>query len=244
MRWSTPPRRLGLEVEPEKGGPMRRSRVVGTVALAVLVLAGCGDVNPGAAATVDGEVIPLSEVDAMARAFCAADVATAELQGQEPSPRPTADYRIRVLNTLVDGELADIAVDELGLDVPPSAYGQDLSQFDDLFAELSDAEADALRDYIEAFGRLQASIAAIGRDQGSADAEPEAATAAGTKYLASLADETDIELDPRFGDMASGQVVGGSGSLSVPSAAEEETGAAAGADGGDVDDLPETQVCS
>ena len=231
-------------MKPEKGGPMRRSRVVGTVAVAVLVLTGCGDVNPGAAATVDGEVIPLSEVDAMARAFCAADVATAKLQGQEPSPRPTSDYRIRVLNTLVDGELADMAVEDLGLDVPPSAYGQDLSQFDDLFAELSDDEAEALRDYIEAFGRLQASTAAIGREQGSTDAAPDAATAAGQKYLARLADETDIELDPRFGDMASGQVVGGSGSLSVPAVADEQTSADAGADGGDVDDLPATQVCS
>lgn len=224
---------------------MRRSRLAATVA-SVVVLAGCGGVNPGAAATVDGTTIPLSEVDAMARAFCAADLASAEMQGQAPTPRDTADYRNRVLGTLVNAEVASAAVDDLGIEVPESASAPDLNQFEELFAELSEEDAEALRDYIDVFGELDASTQAIGRERGGGKVadDPEAAAAAGQQYLAERADKADIELDPRFGTLTDGQVVGGSGSLSVPAAGGAKAADAADAESDAVDaDAPASQVC-
>ncbi|CAN5889888.1 hypothetical protein BH20ACT6_BH20ACT6_22190 [soil metagenome] len=223
---------------------MRRSRLAAAVAAAGLALGGCGGVNPGAAAAVDGETIPLSKVDAMARAFCAADIASAKLQNQPPTPRDTAEYRNRVLGTLVNAEVAANVVDELGIDVPASASESDLSQFEELFALMSDEEAAALRDYIEVFGELDASTRAIGRDQGGGGVagDPEAAIAAGQEFLVERAADSDIELDPRFGDLAEGQVVGGSGSLSVP--VDDEDGSGASTAGGTDADSPASQVCS
>ncbi len=217
---------------------MHRSRLLATAAVAGLVLAGCGGITPGAAATVDGEAIPLSRVDEMARAFCAADLAAARLQDQPPQAQGTADYRNRVLATLVNARVAQEAVDDLGVDVPDSAAQGDLSQFDDLFAELSEDEATALRDYIEVFGVLDASTQAIGREEGGPKAadSPEAAAAAGQDFLREQAKKSDIELDPRFGDFTDGQVVAGSGSLSVPASGQGEDAAPA-------PDAPASQSC-
>jgi len=223
---------------------MRRSRLAAAVAVAGLVLGGCGGVNPGAAATVDGVTIPLSEVDAMARAFCAADIASAKLQDQPPTPRDTAEYRNRVLGTLMNAELASQAVDDLDIDVPASAAESDLTQFEELFAMMSDDETSALTDYIGVFSRLDASTRAIGSEQGGQEvaADPEAAIAAGQEYLAERAADADIELDPRFGTPDDGQIVGGSGSLSVP--ADDEDAASASTAGGTDADAPASQVCS
>ncbi len=216
---------------------MRRSTRGLAAVVAVLALAGCGQVRPGAAATVDGEAIPLDRVDSMAQAFCAADVVSAELQDAEPTVRSMAEYRNRVLGTLINERLAADAVEELDLDVPESAYSQDLSQYDELFAELSAEDEDALRDYIEVFGRLQATTQAIGAQAEDAPADPSAAVTAGQQQLAEMADEADIQLDPRFGEMTGGQVIGGSGSLSVPAAGDQKNPDLA------VDELPATQTC-
>lgn len=222
---------------------MRRSSLAVVGATAALVLAGCGGVNPGVAATVDGETIPLSEVDAMARAFCAADLVSARMQDQQVPARGTADYRNRVLGTLVNAELASAAVDELGIDVPESASESDLDQFAELFAELSASDTESLRAYIDVFGELDASTQAIGREQGGeqAGADAEAAAAAGQAYLVERAAQVDIELDPRFGEFTDGQVVPDSGSLSVPVAGEEP--AAVGAETEVDADAPASQVC-
>lgn len=227
---------------------MRRSRL-GTAAAAatVLMLVGCGEASPGAAATVEGEPIALDEVDAMARAYCGYVLALAEQQPNVPV-RTTGYYRNLVLDTLVDAELAEDAVAELGLDVPPAAYEQDLEEFDEPFDALSAAEEAALREYIAVFNELQASLRAIGRDQGGdVPQNRDALIAAGQRYLVAAAEDADIELDPRFGEMSNGRVVGGSGSLSVPSSDEGGGGGAAGGAGGGGsgtdDDGPSTQTC-
>ncbi len=191
------------------------------VSIAGLALAGCGEVNPGAAATVDGESIPLDEVDTTARAFCAAELVIQEQAGDPLFAETTAAYRNEVLGTLINLELADQLRAELGVDVPPASYGTDLSQFDDLFAELSAEDETALRDYVADFNRLQAITQAIALEQDDSQTLQDPQTAIDDGYLVELAN-TDIELDPRFGELDGGLVVGGSGSLSVPATTEGE----------------------
>ncbi len=67
-----------------------RGRVAGTalVVAAGLTLTGCGDVSPGAAATVDGTAIARDTVDEIAQSVCAAEVEYAELTEQQFSPGP------------------------------------------------------------------------------------------------------------------------------------------------------------
>lgn len=222
-----------------------RGRVAGTalVVAAGLTLTGCGDVSPGAAATVDGTTIARDTVDEIAQSVCTAEVEYAELTEQQFQPRPTSAYRDDVLSLLVNEQLALEAVDELGLDVPPSSYeAGDNPELSDLFEQLPSSQLEPFQDYLAAYSRLQALYVAIGAETGeSGGDDPQAALTAGQAYVAKYARERDIELDPRFGDFRRGQVVGGSGSVSVPvegAGSEPSQGEQA-----DVSGLPDSQIC-
>lgn len=224
----------------------------GAVAAAALVLlAGCGDVSPGAAATVDGTRIDRQTVDDYARAACAADSTYADLTQQEFTATPTAVYRQQVLTVLVNEQIAELADEELGLDIPPSAYDlPDDPEFSRLLEALDAEDEEAYRAYFDAFLRFQAVAIAVGEQEDPAAAEDEqAAFNVGQQALAAYADEQDVELDPRFGDFTGGQVVGGSGSLSVPGAGDETTAGVeaptepTAAPTPDVSDLPDSQLC-
>ncbi len=83
---------------------MRRGVVLAVAA--GLALTGCGDVSPGAAATVDGTTISLDTVDEIAQSVCTAEVTFAGLNEQEWQPTPTSVYRDNVLSLLVNEQLA------------------------------------------------------------------------------------------------------------------------------------------
>lgn len=219
-------------------------RAVGLALLAGVALTGCGEVAPGAAATVDGEAIPLDHVDEIARSVCSAEMSYADSSQTQWQPLPTSYYRDNVLGVLINEQLATKAADELDLDVPPSlSQPPDNEALDAIFAHLDGDDEAAFRDYLAAFGRLQALYFAIGRDQGGAKASGgQRATSAGQAYVADYADEHDVELDPRFGDFTGGQVVGGSGSLSVPLEPTETRTRTPGTPE-DVSGLPDSQIC-
>ena len=214
------------------------------VAAAALVLAGCGDVSPGAAATVDGTSIALDTVDDIATSVCTAEKTYAGLNDQQYTPRPTSLYRDSVLSLLVNERLAQEAADDLDLDVPPSSYeAGDNAELSDLLDKLPSSDLEPFQDYLDSYSRLQALYVAIGEETGETDSDdPQAALSAGQDYVTKFADERDIELDPRFGDFSGGQVAGGSGSVSVPvdggsgdpPSAEEQA---------DVSGLPDSQIC-
>jgi hypothetical protein len=222
-----------------------RGRVAGTalIVAAGLTLTGCGDVSPGAAATVDGTAIARDTVDEIAQSVCAAEVEYAELTEQQFQPRPTSVYRDDVLSLLVNEQLALEAVDELGLDVPPSSYeAGDNPELSDLFEQLPSSQLEPFQDYLTAYSRLQALYVAIGSETGeSGGDDPQAALTDGQAYVAEYAEERDIELDPRFGDFRGGQVVGGSGSVSVP--VEGAGSEPSPEEQADVSGLPDSQIC-
>ena len=220
---------------------MRRGVVLAVAA--GLVLAGCGDVSPGAAATVDGTTISMDRVDDIAQSYCAALVANAALVKQAWQPTPSAVFRDDMLEQLINEQLALEAADELGIDVPPSSYQfGDNSRLNDLLEQMPADDLEPFQDYLDSYGRLQALYSAIGADQAESDADdPQAALAAGQEYVREFAKERDIEVDPRFGEFTAGQVTGGSGSLSV--AAEPTTKPTSTDDPPDVSGLPESQIC-
>ena len=220
-----------------------RTRGMVLVVAAGLAMTGCGDVSPGAAATVDGTSIALDTVDEIATSVCTAEKTYAELQDQQWQPRPTSLYRDSVLSMLVNERLAREAADQLDLDVPPSSYeAGDDAGLSELLDQLPASELAPFQDYLDTYSRLQALYVAIGQETGtSGGTDPQAALTDGQAYVAEFADERDIELDPRFGDFSAGQVSGGSGSVSVPvdggsdeQSAEEQA---------DVSGLPDSQIC-
>ncbi|MDF2966620.1 MAG: hypothetical protein K0Q93_398 [Nocardioidaceae bacterium] len=219
-----------------------RGRGVALVVAAGLALTACGDVSPGAAATVDGTKISRETVDEMAQAVCTAEVTYAGLVDQPVQPTPTSIYRELSLSLLINEQLALDVADRLDIDVPPSSYqaGQDAG-LEGLFEALPSSALEPFQDYVESYNRLQALYAAIGTEVGEASGDtPQAAAEAGRAYVAQYAEQQDITVDPRFGGFTDGRVAGGSGSLSVP------VDAAAGVRPGeppDVSGLPDSQIC-
>lgn len=217
-------------------------RGVGAALAAGLALTGCGDVSPGAAATVDGTTISMESVDDTARSVCVAEVTYARLRDQEWQPTPTSVYRDIVLALLVNEQLALEVADQLEIDVPPSSYEPaENPQLTDLLDALSASDRASFEDYLETFGRLQALYSAIGAEQGAVGDNKSAA--AGQKAVVAFAEDRDIELDPRFGNFTGGQVVGGSGSLSVSVDGSDAGNPAAPDDPPDVAGLPDSQIC-
>lgn len=219
-----------------------RGRGVALVVAAGLALTACGDVSPGAAATVDGTKISRESVDDMAQAVCTAELTYAELMDQPAQPTPTSIYREITLSLLINEQLAQEVADRLGADVPPSSYqaGQDAG-LEDLFQALPSSALEPFQDYVESYSRLQATYAAIGAETGGATGDdPAAAAEAGRAYVAKYAERQDIEIDPRFGGFTDGEVAGGSGSLSVP---VESTASLRPDQPPDVSGLPDSQIC-
>lgn len=219
-----------------------RGRGVALVVAAGLALTACGDVSPGAAATVEGTKIPRETVDDMAQAVCTAEVTYAGLVDQPVQPTPTAIYRELSLSLLINEQLALDVADRLDIDLPPSSYeaGQDAG-LEGLFEALPSSALEPFQDYVDSYNRLQALYTAIGAEAGeaSSDAPPEV-TDAGRVYVAQYAKKQDIDVDPRFGEFTDGRVAGGSGSLSVP----VEAAASVGPDEPpDVSGLPDSQIC-
>jgi hypothetical protein len=149
-----------------------------------------------------------------------------------------------VLSMLVNEQLAQQAVEELDLDVPPSSYeAGDNPDLSELLDRIPSSELEPFEDYLDSYSRLQALYVAIGAETGTSGGDdPQAALTEGQTYVAEFAKERDVELDPRFGDFSDGQVAGGSGSVSVPvdggsgepPSAEEQA---------DVSGLPDSQIC-
>lgn len=225
-----------------RAGGAVRGRGVALVVAAGLALTACGDVSPGAAATVEGTKIPRETVDEMAQAVCTAEVTYAGLVDQPVQPTPTAIYRELSLSLLINEQLALDVADRLDIDLPPSSYeaGQDAG-LEGLFEALPSSALEPFQDYVDSYNRLQALYTAIGAEAGeaSSDAPPEV-TEAGRVYVAQYAKKQDIDVDPRFGEFTDGRVAGGSGSLSVP----VEAAASVGPDEPpDVSGLPDSQIC-
>lgn len=224
-----------------RGRSRSGSRVL-AAAGAALLLAGCGDVSPGAAATIDGEAISVDEVDEYARAVCAAETTGAELAQQPHTPTSTSTQRESVLTILINAELAELAVDEFDLQVPPSAAATpDSAATAQLFEAMAAEDAGTAASYQEydaTLRRLVAVAIAIGAEQTGGQKSEQVLASAGGAWLASYAEDHDVQVDPRFGDFTSGRVVGGSGSLSVASGGESGGGSAA-----NLADLPASQIC-
>lgn len=192
----------------------RRRRLAAGAALAAtgLLVSGCGDgVPPGVAAEVGETSITVDEVDDLASMICQIDVGS----GQAGSPLST--QRTTALNLLLQIELGR----EIGdvEQVPQEQVSQALQGA----AQARELVDEDLQDYFDEIvtesTRSAAALEAIavqniverGEQPSQENVPPEVG-----QLQADYFEETSLEVDPRFGQVQQGQVVGGDGSISVP----------------------------
>lgn len=216
-------------------------RSAGAAAAAVLLLSSCGGTAPGVAAQVEGDQITDDQVDDFAGVLCA----IGGVPGTE-SGVPTKTARFASLQILMGNELtADLA----DLDaVPAEAVAAILEGMAPARETLSGSEQETFDEVAEEFARAQAAVIQLGRESlssaGQATEIPEEeAYAEGQALISAYAQEADIEIDPRFGEVVDGVLQPSTGSMSVPVSDLAVQGASPEAGEGLVSLLPASQKC-
>ena len=227
----------------------RRWRRTGS-ALASLVglavVAGCG-VHPGSAAVVGSETITHEEVDRLARALCAANIAGAEAQGQPVPELPIRGAREGALQVLVDTALAQQFGEARGVDPSQQQLSQALAQNEQGIRMLPPGMRAGFRAAVRAYTEGQLMLVEIGRrslaQQGRNNISTDEALAEGERLRSAYVSQLDVEVDPRYGSFSKGTVQPGTSSLSVPASGSALAGAHAQPGAGFISSLPESQKC-
>lgn len=187
---------------------MSKTRLA-ALGLVALLMAGCGPVEPGAAAVVGGTRIPMSDVDDVADVYC-----TASLSGQSGSAAgvDSAALRRQSVADLVSGEVADQVAKDRGYDVTvPALAAADQAQLEQMFGD----DLPAALSLIERNQRTGVIAQEMAREADASIPEGEQLLQAGQQLLAQATAEADISVDPRFGLDETIQQISETGSLSV-----------------------------
>lgn len=214
---------------------LTRSRVV-VLAVAGLMLAGCGSVHPGDAAVVDGQSIPMKTLEKTAEAYCTLTLNSAQQQGVNVVS--STDIRRQAVLSLVSIVVArDVAKTE-NLEIQPKSYALSQAQVDQIAEAFPDAEIPELQKALEESQEVSAiAIALAAKMNGVVPDETNQAQLdeAGRAEITKAFKDNEVKFAPRFGLSPSGAVRAATGSLSVaPVDLEAPT----------PEDLPKTQRCS
>lgn len=223
---------------------MLASRRVKLAALAagMALLAGCGT-HPGAAAVVGSDTISQEEVDDVAQAVCAANLATAKAQNQ-PLPRlATRGAREVALQMLLDAELSHQFAETKDVTANPQQVSQALASNEAGFALMPAQEREDLRNALRGFVEGQLMLMEIGRQSLGADTSQDEAIAEGSRLRDQYVKELDVEVDPRYGSYQNGALTRGDEQLSVAQSTTARAGDKAQPDQGFVEALPASQKC-
>ena len=229
----------------------RLVRISGFAVAAALALTSCGtDLNPGTAATVGDESISQGTVDDLVEAACEYTEAIRKEQGSGTEPtQAVANLRTSVTRQLIQGEVTQAAMGELGLSVNESTVSgiASGSQFPE---GLATDQEELLQDFFEDQSRTLLGQAVVGahlRDESITigdDSLGQEDVDASRKYLADYAEKLGVDVNPAYGQWEDGDVVIASGSLSEP-VSDEAKAAFTGltGQGADISGLPASQVC-
>jgi hypothetical protein len=199
---------------PRRSSRVRRAAAAAVTVLAVSALSGCGDLAPDVAAKVEGDEIPVEQVDDFALLLCN----LGGLPGGDAATTKTA--RQQALTLLVGNELAFDLIDEDAVD--PAALRQAVAQNAPAREGLPEDQVATFDAFVEEFTRAQIGLVELGRQslQESGEAPEEltedVAFQEGQRLRQEYAEGADIEVAQRFGTVENGVVVADPGSLSVP----------------------------
>ena len=229
-----------------RGQPTRRTRLwaVPSAAVALLLLAGCGEITPGTASVVNGTRITNSEVDDLASAQCVAADRAAKTGNS--TPMAVSKVKQQSLGLLMDTELSlQYAKDE---DITPELslskafYGQLEPGITPLPGKARTVLTDVFEDWAKGRAILvQAGSKATG--QAPSQTNLEQLTNAGLQDRTAWAKKAKIETDARYAPSKDGFPGGGDGSVSKASSDFAKGATATKADAKFVSGLPASQKC-
>lgn len=229
-----------------RGQPTRRTRLwaVPSAAVALLLLAGCGEITPGTAAVINGSRITNSEVDDLASAQCVA--ADRARKTGNSTTMAVSSVKQQSLGLLMDTELTkQYAEDE---DITPQLslskafYGQIEPGITPLPSKARSVLTDVFEDYAEGRAILvQAGSKASG--QAPSQTNLDQLIQAGLQDRTAWAKKAKIETDPRYAPSEDGFPGGGDGSVSRATSDFAKGATAKKADAKFVAGLPASQKC-
>lgn len=215
---------------------LTRARAAVLIA-AVLTLAGCGNIHPGAAAVVDDHEISMSTFDKTARIYCELTLLSAQEQGV--ASVPNSDVRRQTISDMVTIFVARDLAEDKGITLDKQSYELAPAQAKEIgaaFPKGDDAETVELA--IENSQEIAAIAIALGeKSTGELRTEENAAqlSEAGEAEIRAAFEDHDIEISPRFGLSSTLKEIGPTGSLSVADIDFESTNEA---------QLPADQRCA
>lgn len=214
------------------------------VALAVLLLGGCGQLAPGTAAEVNGTRITHNEVDDLAAAQC--DLREVLTKDGQASAASAARVRQESLSLLMDAELSlqfgedkDVTADE----ALSKGFLNQVTPFFEKLPEKSDAElTEVFKTWSEGRAILvQVGSAATGQQPTATNTEQ--LLNAGLQARDDWLEGADIETDAGYAPDKDGFPGGGDGSVSRASSDFAKGSSGTEADESWVSDLPAGQRC-
>lgn len=224
----------------------KRHLVMRTVAplAALLLLAGCGELTPGTAATVDGHRITMHQVRDLAAAQCDAVARTGG--GQAGAAVPMTQVQQRSLGLLLQIQLTKQYAAARGLHADPRIVDYFWSQYRQPIAQLPGRTGAVLGRTFHDFAEARALLVAAGsRSTGEAprqdnlDKLTEAGIAARQKWVNGI----QVHTDARFGPDQHGAPGAGDGSVSMARSDFARKATASQSDPAWVAGLPAGQKC-
>jgi hypothetical protein len=208
----------------------RRLRTTAAVVVCATALAGCGTVHPGAAAQVGDVTVSDSELERGTTGFCELiDVINQAQQGANP-PVPVRSALLSALNTLVMGAALDQLADRNGVEVTGAEINQWISGLPLDLSQVPPQNDAAVRQTMERVGRNSLLVEKLGRavyrqqNPGSSEAPPDQVQQLGQQLADSFMERSDVDIDPRYGQVLDTQRLPGSGSLSIAVSEEGRAG--------------------
>lgn len=237
---------------------LRRLSTVSLAVAAALGLSGCGnELQPGAAAIVNGEQISRDHVDEVVGAACAYTQVIRQQQGGAGEAQRLADLRSQLTTALIQIKITDELAMSKNVSASPAAV-QKIAEQTQIPPELDDGAAETLKEFFSEFALSQAQQAAIGANARDPEVtsvskvSPADIQAAG-KVLADYTQKQDVVVNPGYGVWDGSIVAPASGSLSDPVSAAAK---AAGSDpaapqdpaapedpAAETSDVPAVQLC-
>lgn len=179
--------------------PRRTVRSAALAGAAALLLAGCGGLQPGTAASVEGREIPMSQVDDTATVLCTLSEEQIKAQG---TPVPLVNFRRQALAGQVLEEAARTIAAERDLEVQPP-YDEVLSQQRATIEQLPEDQRGTFEEVVRSETYTGAVLEELGSEADAAG-QPQAQQQAGLEVVVGWLQEADIEIAPQF-DMAVGE---------------------------------------
>lgn len=224
---------------------VRRRLASATIGVAaVALLAGCGEIHPGAAVQVGDERINMSKVDELSVGVCTAFEPQFEQQQQV---LPMRFVKLAVVEALTMRELAEQIAEKRDIEVPPS-YRQDVATVEEQAAQVPASVRDSFIEFQSASRYVSAILTQAGgealQQEGQARPTNEEAAARGASLVSDYAREIGVDIDPRYGrSMKDGKFLPSDSSVSLAASDLAKLAAAGEPDQKYAADLAESQRC-